>query len=314
MQATLAAKANDEAARLKNVAENGPTELKQSLRQEHDRAEALAKELSTARAKISAYEAQARQASEDLNKAAKAENDAVELRKSLQKERQRAEQLEWNLTSAKHDLDKLTALAAKANDEANRLKEIADNRAPESEQSLRQEHESAEKLITARAKLAVYEPQGRRITEEPKVPRDLAPKPNNDVQPVGANAGLVTEGNAPNAGTTGPIGAKQIKVVEVRSEPQPQAGDAADAARLMARASVLLGQGDIGSARIVLERAAERGNAQAAFALAETYDPLILAKWGTRGTRGDATKAGELYAKAEAGGNQQAKQRLDALR
>ncbi len=82
----------------------------------------------------------------------------------------------------------------------------------------------------------------------------------------------------------------------------------------MARASVLRGQGDIGSARIVLERAAETGNAQANFALAETYDPLILAKWGTFGTRGDATKARELYARAAAGGSGEAKQRLDGLR
>jgi TPR repeat protein len=83
---------------------------------------------------------------------------------------------------------------------------------------------------------------------------------------------------------------------------------------LVARASVLLGEGDIGSARILLERAAERGSAKATFALAETYDPRILHKWGTVGTRGDATKAREFYAKAEAAGNKQAKERLDALR
>ena len=76
----------------------------------------------------------------------------------------------------------------------------------------------------------------------------------------------------------------------------------------------MLGQGDIGSARIVLERAAETGNAQASFMLAETYDPLILPQWGTYGTRGDVTKARALYAKAEAGGVKEAKQRVDALR
>ena len=48
--------------------------------------------------------------------------------------------------------------------------------------------------------------------------------------------------------------------------------------------------------------------------LAETYDPLILSTWGTYGTRGDATKARELYAKAHAGGIQEAKDRFDALR
>ena len=88
----------------------------------------------------------------------------------------------------------------------------------------------------------------------------------------------------------------------------------AEAAKLIARASALLGQGDIGAARIVLERASETGSAKASFMLAETYDPAILTAWGTYGTRGEVTKARELYAKAHAGGIQEAKNRLNALR
>jgi hypothetical protein len=56
------------------------------------------------------------------------------------------------------------------------------------------------------------------------------------------------------------------------------------------------------------------GSAQASFSLAETYDPLILAKWGTYGTHGDAIKAQDLYVKAEAAGIQEAKARFEALR
>jgi hypothetical protein len=87
-----------------------------------------------------------------------------------------------------------------------------------------------------------------------------------------------------------------------------------EVARLMARAGALLGQGNIGAARIVLERAAETGSAKASFALAETYDPVILSAWGAYGTRGDATKAREFYAKAQAGGISEAKDRFNALR
>jgi TPR repeat protein len=83
---------------------------------------------------------------------------------------------------------------------------------------------------------------------------------------------------------------------------------------LMARAGLLREQGNIGTARIVLERAAETGSAPALFALAETYDPRILATWGTFGTQGDVAKAQELYAKAFAGGVPEAKERLNALR
>jgi len=83
---------------------------------------------------------------------------------------------------------------------------------------------------------------------------------------------------------------------------------------LISRASALLRQGDIGAARVVLERAAQTGSAQASFTLAETYDPVILSAWGTYGTRGDTTKAREFYANAYAGGIQEAKDRINALR
>jgi curved DNA-binding protein CbpA len=94
----------------------------------------------------------------------------------------------------------------------------------------------------------------------------------------------------------------------------PEAPGNPEPADLMARASVLLSQGNIGVARIVLERAAEMGSARALFALAETYDPVLLSAWGTFGTQGDVGKAQELYAKAFAGGIREAKDRLNASR
>jgi hypothetical protein len=66
--------------------------------------------------------------------------------------------------------------------------------------------------------------------------------------------------------------------------------------RLLARANALLGQGNIGGARVVLEPVSETGSAQATFKLVETYDPVVLSTWKTYGTRGDVTKALELYA------------------
>jgi hypothetical protein len=92
------------------------------------------------------------------------------------------------------------------------------------------------------------------------------------------------------------------------------AGGVSEIARLMARANALLAQGDIASARIVLERAVDLGSAKAAFALAETYDPIVLDAWRTFGTLGDVARAKQLYAKAKAGGVQEAQGRLNALR
>ena len=58
------------------------------------------------------------------------------------------------------------------------------------------------------------------------------------------------------------------QAVKTAATEPPKAVEAqrnAEATKLIARASALLGQGNIGAARIVLERAAESGNAQASF-------------------------------------------------
>jgi len=90
------------------------------------------------------------------------------LRKFLQQERERAEQLEQQLASARRDLDTQTALAAKANDEAARLKNVAESGATESKRSLQQEHDRAEaitkELSTARATLAPWMRQSGLVT------------------------------------------------------------------------------------------------------------------------------------------------------
>ena len=99
-----------------------------------------------------------------------------------------------------------------------------------------------------------------------------------------------------------------------RSTAAETAGGVSEIARLMARGNALLAQGDIASARIVLERAVDLGSAKAAFALAETYDPTVLEAWRTFGTLGDVARAKQLYARARAGGVQEAQGRLNALR
>jgi hypothetical protein len=92
-------------------------------------------------------------------------------------------------------------------------------------------------------------------------------------------------------------------------EPENTAGTA----KLIDRASGLLRLGDIGGARLVLAIASENGSARATFMLAQTYDPRVLSTWNAMGTRADAAKARELYAKAYAGGIAEAKARSEAL-
>jgi hypothetical protein len=64
---------------------------------------------------------------------------------------------------------------------------------------------------------------------------------------------------------------------------------------------------------MVLAVANDAGNARAAFMLAETYDPQVLAARKVLGTSSDIRKARELYAKAYAGGIEEAMARFNAL-
>jgi len=284
-QTAQAAKASDEAGQLKQVAESGSAELKRSLQQEHDRAQALAQDLSMARTTIYANEAQSRKAggeAADLKQAA--ESAALELRKSLQQERERTARLEQDLAAVRRDVETQGALAVKASAEAVQLKQLADS-GEKLRISLQQEHDRAARPERDLA----FERNARAAPAAPKLDQNAQDKQ--------------LEANA-----------DQASVAAVRGAAPPNPEDVAEVARLVARAGVLLGQGDIGSARIALERAAESGSARASFMLAETYDPFILSKWGTYGTRGDATKARDLYAQAEAGGVKEAKARFDALR
>ena len=122
-------------------------ELRKSLQQEHDKNEALALELATARANMYAYEAQAHRASDevaDLKQAAEVSADG--LRKSLQQEQERAVRLEQDLAAARRDVETQTALAAKASDDASRAKQAAGDTAAELRKSLQLEQERAVRL------------------------------------------------------------------------------------------------------------------------------------------------------------------------
>ena len=73
--------------------------------------------------------------------------------------------------------------------------------------------------------------------------------------------------------------------------------------------------GDLVTARILFQRAAEAGDVTAAMALGATYDPDELAKLGVieMGAGADVEKARSWYQKAESQGSAQATRRLQAL-
>jgi len=215
---------------------------------------------------------------------------------ALAKEHARAKELEGQLATRQGDQDALARERA-------RTKEL------EGQLAARQSSEKALVLALAveRARNQAWQQDlVKRTDATPGGERDAivrlsAPASDNSLPPA------PIERNA----TPVPVPANTVASTK---PPVPPSAANEEVVRLMARAQRLLEQGDIVTARVVLERAASSGSSLAVFALAETYDPAILSTWGTVGTQGDAAKAQELYAKAAAGGVEAAKDRLKTLR
>jgi TPR repeat protein len=86
--------------------------------------------------------------------------------------------------------------------------------------------------------------------------------------------------------------------------------DADELAALLKRAKGMLAIGDIASARLLLERAADAQEAEAALMLATTYDPQVLGTQDMRSITPDPAMARAWYQKAAKLGSADALRRL----
>jgi hypothetical protein len=82
---------------------------------------------------------------------------------------------------------------------------------------------------------------------------------------------------------------------------------------LMSRGNALIATGDLAGARLVYQRAAEGGDARAAFTLAETFDPIVLESLGETGLAPSVAMARTWYRKAKDLGSREASERLERL-
>jgi TPR repeat protein len=103
-------------------------------------------------------------------------------------------------------------------------------------------------------------------------------------------------------GAQGPPSSKAVRV------PDPE-----EIKLLMKQGEQLIAAGDVVTARVVFQRAADAGNANAAMALGATYDPNVLGKLGVVGLSADVEQARSWYRKAENLGSPDARGRLDGL-
>lgn len=92
-----------------------------------------------------------------------------------------------------------------------------------------------------------------------------------------------------------------------------QAVDPEEIAMLVKRGEVFIANGDLASARLVLQRAAESGDAQAALLLGSTYDPATFKKLKVLGSAPDASQARAWYQRAADRGSAEAARRLEPL-
>jgi hypothetical protein len=82
---------------------------------------------------------------------------------------------------------------------------------------------------------------------------------------------------------------------------------------LLQRADDFIKSGDLSSARLLLRRAAEAGNAYAALTLAGTFDPNVVRKLGFQDGAADVAMARLWYERAEKFGSAEAPRRLQQL-
>jgi len=271
--------------------------LEQAVKQERDKADALARELASVRADLDTARAAARNTAQ-ADEAAKLEQE-----QAIGKERNKTERLARELAAARKEIDARSTLLAAAHAEISHLTETSKAGATEQKLAVASERDRADalarELTSARDELQAVKRQI--VAASTSGQSSVSESPPPEAQPAVRAA---APDSAPKAAAaiarSTSVGAPRSSLV--------------DEQRLLARATALLEQADISSARPLLQHALEHGSAQAAFMLAETYDARVLQSWRASGISGDRTKARELYERAQAGGIEGAKERIETLK
>lgn len=137
-----------------------------------------------------------------------------------------------------------------------------------------------------------------------------------DAAPPAAPPAAASSEQAPQTAAAPPKAEARPEPPAAQPAPQPAsqpAVSADDARAMLARASSLIREGQIASARSLLQLALRSSDPAVAFALAETYDPRTLARWRAIGITGDVERARALYKQAADGGVAEAGARLGDL-
>lgn len=178
----------------------------------------------------------------------------------------------------------------------------------------------------------------QRITAEVKpsmpAPADrvvLAPAPASQIEsptsattpekltnPEAGSSATGLESSQQSLATTEVAAGSTARIELPSASPSSTAVKAVDASLVtfyLTNGNVLLSQGDVASARLFYQEAANAGSMEAMVAVGKTYDPVILNQLGIRGFRPNPVKAAEWYLKArEIAGDLESAERIEALK
>jgi TPR repeat protein len=119
-----------------------------------------------------------------------------------------------------------------------------------------------------------------------------------------AVAAVAPEVRAPEQVPAAVAAVPAVQLAEAADPPPPAALPAKPSLRreeiamMIERGRVLFEAGDVAAARLFFRRAANAGDASAAFAMGATYDPEVLTQRFIRGIEADAAEAQKWYEKA----------------
>jgi hypothetical protein len=177
--------------------------------------------------------------------------------------------------------------------------------------------ESPRTAATAAAANAVVPTQGTVAPAMTVAPPRAAVAPATAKQsPPTIVAALTPATELPAAAPAVPIApAPNPRAAPTSAAPKavPPKADAAEVRTLVQAGDARLISGDIASARLYYERAAEAGNARAARLLANSYDPAFLVRWGVLGMTGNVQEAARWYRRASGLGDSEAARDLTSL-
>ena len=125
-------------------------------------------------------------------------------------------------------------------------------------------------------------------------------------QSSGVDVSRVPTGESKEEVVMSPGTSGRNAVAAITAQPTPPGAS-------MEKARAAIRDGKMPKARVMLAKLASLGDSSAMFALAETFDPNVLAAWGKHDEEANTEKAKMFYTMALTKGIRQAKERIEAL-